>query len=165
MKKKLLLFVFSAFVTLSAWCQKEYSTLVVELNDGSRVDYVLSQKPTISMVNNAVCITTGDNGMEVTYPSIEVKRLNLEVYDPAKDIEEIPFPENMLKVKYVDGQRVVISGTLPSDCISIYNLNGQKLPDHVETVEGETSVNIASLPQGIYMIRVSDKQTFKILKQ
>ena len=87
MKKKLLLFVFSAFVTLSAWCQKEYSTLVVELNDGSRVDYVLSQKPTISMVNNAVCITTGDNGMEVTYPSIEVKRLNLEVYDPAKDIE------------------------------------------------------------------------------
>ena len=164
MKKRLFLFVVSAFVTLAAWCHGEYSTLVVEMNDGSRVDYVLNQKPEISVSSEKVCITTGDNQLQVTYPEAQVMRFSFKPYDP-EHIEEAELPENLLKVKYVDGQHVVISGTGATDRISLYNLNGQLLPGNIATADGETSVHIGALPQGIYLISVSDKQTFKILKQ
>jgi hypothetical protein len=164
MKKKLFMFAFLACMTLSAWCQGEYTTLVVEMNDGSSVNYILSQKPQISMGDQIVRITTGDNGMEVTYPDTQLKRFSFRAFDPVK-IEETELPEKVLKVKYVDGQSVVISGTEATDRIALYTLNGQQMQGGISVANGETTIDIASLPKGVYIINVSNNQSFKILKR
>ena len=158
------MFAFLACTALSAWCQGEYTTLVVEMNDGSSVNYILSQKPQISMGDQIVRIITGDNGMEVTYPDAQVKRFNFRAFDPVK-IEETVLPEKVLKVKYVDGQSVVISGTEATDRIALYTLNGQQMQGGISVANGETTIDIASLPKGVYIINVSNKQSFKILKR
>ena len=153
-----------ACMTFSAWCQGEYTTLVVEMNDGSSVNYILSPKPQISMGEETICITTGDNGMEVTYPDAQVKRFSFRAFDPVK-IEETELPENVLRVKYVNGQSVVISGTAATDRIALYTLNGQQMQGGISVADGETTIDIASLPKGVYIINVSNKQSFKILKR
>lgn len=158
------MFAFLACMTLSAWCQGEYTTLVVEMNDGSSVNYILSQKPQISMGDQIVRITTGDNGMEVTYPDTQLKRFSFRAFDPVK-IEETELPEKVLKVKYVDGQSVVISGTEATDRIALYTLNGQQMQGGISVANGETTIDIASLPKGVYIINVSNNQSFKILKR
>lgn len=158
------MFAFLACTTLSAWCQGEYTTLVVEMNDGLSVNYILSQKPQISMGDQIVRITTGDNGMEVTYPDAHVKCFTFRAFDPVK-IEETELSEKVLKVKYVDGQSVVISGTETVDCITFYALNGQQMQSGISTADGETTIDITSLPKGVYIINVSNKQSFKILKR
>ena len=158
------MFASLACMTLSAWCQGEYTTLVVEMNDGSSVNYILSQKPQISMGDQIVRITTGDNGMEVTYPDTQLKRFSFRAFDPVK-IEETELPEKVLKVKYVDGQSVVISGTEATDRIALYTLNGQQMQGGISVANGETTIDIASLPKGVYIINVSNNQSFKILKR
>ncbi len=164
MKKKLFMFAFLACTTLSAWCQGEYTTLVVEMNDGSSVNYILSQKPQISMGDQIVRITTGDNGMEVTYPDAQVKRFSFSAFDPVK-IEETELSPKVLKVRYMDGQCVVISGTEATDHIALYTLNGQQISNGISIADGQTTIDIASLPKGVYIINVSNKQSFKILKR
>ena len=158
------MFAFLACMTLSAWCQGEYTTLVVEMNDGSSVNYILSQRPKIRMEDKTICITTGDNAMEVTYLDSQVKVFHFQPFDPVQ-IEDIELPENLLRVTYIDGQRVIINGTKASDHIGLYSLNGQQIAGNIITSDGETSVHIGSLPKGVYIIRVSDKQSFKILKR
>ena len=165
MKKKLLLSVLLAVLcTLVARSQGEYTTLVVELNNGSSVNYILKQKPTIKMGKTDVIVTTGDNNLSATYNHADVKQFYFKEFDRTA-IEENITPQKVLKITYVDGENVRISGTEANDRISLYTIDGQMMQNHISANDEETIVHIGSLEKGIYIIQLSNKQSFKVVKR
>jgi len=167
MRKKLLLFMLSVSTTFTAWSQEEYTTLVVEMNDGTSVNYMLSQKPKISLKQNDVVIDfnmNNDYGLSATYGQSDVKTFYFKEFDPVS-IKDNELLQNDLRVTHLDGQTVRISGTEKNDHVAIYTLDGRIMQSNITFADNETVINIAALEKGIYIIKVSDKQTFKVLKR
>lgn len=156
----------SVFVAVALRAQGEFSTLVVEKVDGSSVDFVLSEHPSVSMTGDKVSVSTnGSNGVE--YEVEEVKKFYFKLYDPAESVEEklVEGKKESLRVKSVDGQTVTITGTSVTDHLMLYTSDGRQVQRGISASEGETCIRIGSLEKGLYLIKVNDKQTFKILKR
>ena len=111
-----------------------------------------------------VIVTTGDNNLSATYNHADVKQFYFKEFDRTA-IEENITPQKVLKITYVDGENVRISGTDANDRINLYTIDGRMIQNRISANAEETIVHIGSLEKGIYIIQVSNKQSFKVVKR
>lgn len=184
MRKRVLLFVLSAFTAIATWAAGEHSTLVVELKDGSTLNYMLTQDPRVTLKHDTLVISvhevsypdpanpTPESGAMspdatiLTYLVGSVKNFRFKMYDPSTGIKGVKEDDkSIVWIKQMDGQTLTISGTEADDRINIYTVDGRMVQGALSSDEGETILSIGSLEKGIYIIQVSNKISFKILKQ
>ena len=165
----------------SSWALEE-TILVVELKDGTNLNYWMSQSPTLGLNGDKLEIIvyevtypdpenpTPDSGMinpepsTLTYQVEQVKNFHFEksVFNA---IETPSAEEPAISIKQMDGQMVTISGTVVSDRIRLYTIDGRMVQTYIASDNGETSISISALEKGIYIIQVNENVSFKILKQ
>lgn len=69
--------------------------------------------------------------------------------NPAKDILIVEYKEAFLKVQH----------------LSLYNLQGQKVRDISPDLSGRSEISLSGLPAGLYLLRVNERWSKKIIKQ
>jgi len=80
------------------------------------------------------------------------------------EVNEIPSTSNSLKI-YPNpaSDKIIIESTTVGGQLSILNLNGKELLKQTST-EPNTTINITTLPGGIYIVKIRGKRSFEVGK-
>ena len=90
----------------------------------------------------------------------EVASVSFEEVNPTG----VSLPEQKTAPQVVlDGDAVTLSGLAAGTSVGIYTVEGQELSQRTVT-GGETTMNIAGLPAGVYLLRTG-KSTVKFMKR
>lgn len=155
-KKKMKLVLLLCWVSIAHIWAAEDKALIVELASGGQTTFVLSAKPTMTFANQALRISV--SGTSTSFEIDDVKRF---YFDDASTGISVP-KASELKITQQSDDVWLIDGLDESDRIRLYAVDGKQHADRITTNGHQATVSLTALPKGIYLINVSNKQTFKI---
>lgn len=149
--KKLMFSIF-ALALSATMARADGNSLVVTLDDGTQHAFLLSALPDISMSNDKMTITAGEETAQ--YDLYKVKTFTFSSTTAVKAIEAG-------KIN-VQGDALVIPSEKAE--VSVYTVDGSAVKASVSRGNGNTVVGLGSLPAGrIYIINAGGK-SLKIKK-
>ena len=154
------IFLLLAFILVSyKMMAQEFKTqLIVWAKDGTKVAFLLSEKPKITFTETDLVITTKD--IEVNYALDNMVRFTYESndYTAIRDLEsdEVSFR--------LDKESLLFSALKANSTLTIYALNGNLVMKRTIRQDGEYAFPISDLNAGVYMVNVNGL-TYKIVKR
>ena len=130
-------------------------TLVLWHADGTKTNIELSQLPQIQFENGKVLVTSSILNME--YDANEILRFT---YEEATS-EDAGLVDGIASVQ---GDRMVFHGVKSADKVSVYSVNGTRVPVSLSSANGKCSLSLSSIPAGVYILKVNGK-TSKFTKK
>lgn len=135
-------------------------TLVVLTKNGTKTEFLLSEKPYVKFEGQNLRITS--TKVDVTYALADVANFTYLNVD-ATGITEFAKTEDPTEISYQEGT-LVISQLKKGAVVSIYSLGG-KLMQQLKADRNRTfRLNLSSLPKGVYIVK-ADTITYKIMKR
>ena len=125
--------------------------------DGTVVTFNLDEMPVTTYSEGNLVIKTTKT--TVTYPLEQVRKYT---YSSVTDALSAPKLERATLSK--DGESLTFTGLKPQTLISIYNVSGQLVRNVKSRELGKTTVSVANLPVGVYVVKVNGV-TYKITKR
>ena len=160
MKKKKLwvLFLLMQLSTVGLWADSGKS-LVVELQNDRRATFVLSENPTLTFADKVLQIEVGSKSNKFEIDNVK------QFYFVDVSTGVIPVSSDELRVVSRDDNHVVLEGIGESDVVVLYSADGKVVDSQIEISGNRAEIPLASLTRGIYLNKVSNKQTFKIYRK
>ena len=134
------------------------TALVVELTNGQTANYLLQDKPTLTMAGTQLKIATAT--VQASYERAEVKKFYFT--DGATGVKEML--KNALVYKQTDADHLEISGLSQNDRIAIYNTSGVQVGS-VSRDSDKAVISLSGLEKGIYLVRIGKSQTIKFTRK
>lgn len=136
-------------------------SMIVELNDGNKDAYHLIERPVIC--------NTGDFKMRIVTPalSVDYDLSNVKKYyfeDVASSIGHLESDATTIQVRYLNADCIEIRG-VGINRIGVFGINGIQYANCIESVGDGILVDLHSLENGLYLIKITNRQTIKILKR
>ena len=133
------------------------TSLILLLKDGTTQTYELAEQPVITVVGTELKIVA--NHADVSIPLSDVVRYTFQ--KRTTGIDEVD--TNQEVIDYKDGV-LTLSGLEASTPISLYTIDGRLLQAHTVADDGTYRQSLASLRQGVYVVKVNHK-SYKIMKR
>lgn len=157
MKKILLLFSFICSLPIYA---DHY--LVIELNNSKKHSYSLEEKPVISFNNDKLVIETDNIKLDYLIDDI-AKYYFSEAAET--DVEDIKYDVNNIHFTYTNPDFLLIEGVTGNENVLVYEINGRTCPVDILKSDNCIKVQLNTLPNGLYIINVDNKHSFKIIRK
>lgn len=138
--------------------QENETQLIVWAKDGTKVAYILSEKPKITFTETDLVITAND--IEVNYALENMVRFTYESNDNTA-IRNIESDEVSIKL---DGESLLFPNLKANSSIAIYALNGTLVMKKTIRQDGEYAFPISNLNAGVYMVHVNGL-TYKFMRK
>ena len=135
--------------------EKEDFLLIMELSNGNKEVYALSDKPVVTFKGNNLSIES--DKISTTYSINSIKKYYFEKGN-STEIETPSLEDSDFSFRYVDGNTIQISG---ANTAEVYNLSGMNVRE--SKGNGQIEISLENLPSGIYIIKTNNK-TIKIKK-
>ena len=148
----LMLFCASLFANIGK------SILRVELKDGTKNEYILEERPQIKFAGEKAVFYCNDVVTEYFKDNIE----RFAFICDETGISELN--EGDTRISYI-GDKVLLEGVSESNNISVYSLDGKKQQIAISKVGQIIEMSLLNLSKGSYIISLSNKQSFKVLKK
>ena len=135
----------------------ENQCIVVETNDGECIEYLLSNNPRIVHNEATVVLTTISESIEFQTANVS------KVYFSA-------IPTSIGKMNTSEGQfkfqqnAVILKDFGVCEPVALYDTEGRLFWQQVTDSDGHLMVSLSSLPQGTYIVRISNK-SFKVTRK
>ena len=133
------------------------TSLILLLKDGTTQTYELAEQPVITVVGAELKIVA--NHADVSIPLSDVMRYTFQ--KRTTGIDEVD--TNQEVIDYKDGV-LTLSGLEAGTPISLYTIDGRLLQAHTVADDGTYRQSLASLRQGVYVVKVNHK-SYKIMKR
>ena len=133
------------------------TSLILLLKDGTTQTYELAEQPVITVVGTELKIVA--NHADVSIPLSDVVRYTFQ--KRTTGIDEVD--TNQEVIDYKDGV-LTLSGLEAGTPISLYTIDGRLLQAHTVADDGTFRQSLASLRQGVYVVKVNHK-SYKIMKR
>lgn len=133
------------------------TSLILLLKDGTTQTYELAEQPVITVVGAELKIVA--NHADVSIPLSDVVRYTFQ--KRTTGIDEVD--TNQEVIDYKDGV-LTLSGLEAGTPISLYTIDGRLLQAHTVADDGTYRQSLASLRQGVYVVKVNHK-SYKIMKR
>lgn len=159
--KKLLLTFTLVFMAVAMRAQNEYTTLVMELHVGTKLEVSLQKKPYVQVTDKDFVISYGDD--VVSYVHEKVRKFYFKPYDPT-GIEEV-VGKDVIRVTYLNPSKVLVSGVADAGKVHLYTLDGRQVVAAITVDEETITVSLDALVPGTYILNIDNKQSFKFLKR
>ena len=163
MVRKITLLITAALLlvgSISLKAAEEKNALVVRLKDGTEVQFITSEKLTVT--NNGNDVVFKSTTATATYPRSNVAKF---YFKPAvlNSVEKI---QNEQRINFLmQRDYILITSTEKLTKPMIYNINGMMLATSVNQIStNSATISISSLPRGIYIV-TANKQSFKFIKK
>ena len=155
MKRKLLLaMLIGAFATMA---KADNRVLKVLQTDGQVTTINLNDEPRTTYADGNLVITTSKT--TITYPLEKVRRYTYETLTTG-----ISMKPSLKTEMSQNGETLTFRGLKSGETIMLYNTAGQVLRRINSEKGGETTVSVANMPAGVYLVKVNDV-TYKITKR
>ncbi len=137
--------------------EKDFECLVFDFRDGTQTEFMLSSKP---------CLTFGDSKVNVeagtTVASYDISLVAgyhfSQVATAIGKAEKKP-----LSLHFTDNDNITVGGTTAKSA-SLYDTGGRLLSTQA-VVDGSVTLSVAGMTGGVYIVKLSDGQSFKLLKK
>ena len=140
--------------------EEEKMALVVRLNDGTEVQFITSEKLTITNTGNDVVFKS--TTATATYPRSNVAKFYFKAYIPSA-VEKVQ--SNQKTNFLLHGDYILITSTETLAKPMMFNINGMMFSASVNKISNNSAtISISSLPRGIYIV-TANKQSFKFIKK
>ena len=161
MRKTLLPLLLMWSTSLALHAQDEFSTLVVETTEGTKLEISLQQKPEVKMTDKEFVLTCGEEVTGYTYG--EVRKFYF--ITPQSDVDvAAPVAEETIRIEYRDYTATIRGVDDPAN-IQLYTLDGKRITAATSSDGHVVTVSLSSLAPGIYILDIDGKQSFKLLKR
>ena len=163
MVRKITLLITAALLlvgSISLKAAEEKNALVVRLKDGTEVQFITSEKLTVT--NNGNDVVFKSSTATATYPRSNVTKF----YFKAAVLNSIEKVQNEQRINFLmQSDYILITSTEKLTKPMIYNINGMMLATSVNQIStNSATISILSLPRGIYIV-TANKQSFKFIKK
>ena len=158
MKKKLKLFVLLIALVYPCSVIRSSSTLVLKLSDGKIETFNLQEKPVITMPGEKLKIIT--SFLETTYERKNVLKL---YFDVGTDVDALA-QDALFFTQMTDG-KLVVTNIKENNRIIVSDLSGHLYSNCVVRNNNEATVCLESCPKGVYLIKIDNLKTIKIIKK
>ena len=159
MKKLLLSVAVFLCSATSLWATESSGDIVVHFRDGSYRLYVFSDVRCVDIDGADVVVKWGEDKAD-RYARTQVARINFKGDTTISSVTEI---ENTPVVKVVDGL-LMVNGLESSAEAYIFDLSGTLMMSSRKVANGET-IDISYLNAGVYVVELSNGQSFKFMKR
>lgn len=133
------------------------TSLILLLKDGTTQTFELATQPVITVAGTELKILA--NNADVSIPLTDVVRYTFQ--KRTTGIDEVD--TNQEVIDYKDGV-LTLSGLEAGTPISLYTIDGRLLQAHTVADDGTFRQSLASLRQGVYVVKVNHK-SYKIMKR
>ena len=135
------------------------SALTIHVTDGSKVTFLLSERPAVTFSDGYLLITSDD--ADASYPLSDVIKFTFgDIDDEDTGIDSLPVDETTFGY---DGGAIVVTGLNSGSTAKVYTIGGMMV--HSESIsDGSWTYSLSSLSSGIYIININGK-SFKISKK
>ena len=134
------------------------TTLVVELTNGQTANYLLEDKPVLTMEGTRLNIKT--DAVQTDYERSLVKRFYF--IEGSTGVKEVS--KDALMYRQTDSDHLEISGLSQNDRIAIYNTSGVQVGS-VSRNSDKAIVSLSGLERGIYLVKIGKSQTIKFIRK
>ena len=155
MKKQLLLLV---MMLLPMMAMADDTAFVVELTNGQKAEYLLKDKPTLTMEGTQLIISSAT--VQAGFERSDVIRFYFST--ETSGVKEVS--KNTLVYRQIDNEQLEIIGLSPDDYVNVYNMSGSPLGNITRTTD-RAVVNLSGHQKGVYLIQVGNGQTIKFIKK
>ena len=138
---------------------------VAWLNDGSRTAYALGQHPVVTYTNGELLLTTTQH--QVAYTAGDVRKFTFSAGDISCDTQlptSVASPLEQSQQFSLQQGNVHFSGCRAGSTITVYTIDGKLLHATTTDETGNATIDIASYPAGVYIIK-TETITHKIIKR
>lgn len=134
-----------------------YHCVVVETTEGERMEYLLSDNPSIVHKNAMVALTS--NTVNVELPSTIVSKVYLSTTTTA--VENIKTAKGEIRMCH---DVVVLKDFGANEPVVLFGSDGSQLWQETTDVNGQLMVPLNTLYQGIYILKTKH-QSYKIIRK
>ena len=159
MKKIFPLFMFCC-ITFVGWAADAPKYFAVWLNNGQRIDILLSEKPTVKFTEGFLRFEAPSTAIE--YSASEVKEFTLESM-PSSGIKSLSSNGKNWAFSQ-SGDVLSISGAEPYAKIQLYSAGGVLISTHAVDGNGTLNIPLNRLDHRVYILKTTST-TFKIMKR
>ena len=135
------------------------TTLVVELTNGQTANYLLQDKPVLTMEGTRLNIKT--ETVQTDYERSLVKQFYFT--DGSTGVKEV-LKNALVVYKQTDADHLEISGLSQNERIAIYNTSGVQVGS-VSRDSDKAVISLSGLERGIYLVKIGKSQTIKFLRK
>ncbi len=147
-----------AFLMLPMTMLATGTSLVVELTNGQTANYLLQDKPVLTIEGTRLNIKT--EAVQTDYERSLVKQFYFT--DGSTGVKEVL--KNALVYKQTDADHLEISGLSQNERIAIYNTSGVQVGS-VSRDSDKAVISLSGLQKGIYLVKIGKNQTIKFLRK
>ena len=158
--KKLILLLLLSCCSQILFAVESDITLLVELKDGTKHEYLVADKPKIEFAESQVVFVC--KNITAQYNKADLQNF-VFLNENEVGIQKVGIGDTRIFYSE-DNQQVTIEGITDTKQIRVYSLNGQLQQVTLNSGNGRIEMSLASLPKGYYIVSLSNKQTIKILK-
>ena len=163
MVRKITLLITAALLlvgSISLKAAEVKNALVVRLKDGTEVQFITSEKLTVT--NNGNDVVFKSTTATATYPRSNVTKF----YFKTAVLNSVEKVQNEQRINFLmQSDYIMITSTEKLTKPMIYNINGMMLATSVNQISNNSAtISVSSLPRGIYIV-TANKQSFKFIKK
>ena len=134
------------------------TAFVVEMTNGQTANFLLKDKPTLTMAGTQLKIETAS--VQASYERTDVKKFYFT--KESTSVKEVA--KNNMVYKQIDAHHLEIIGLSQGDHITVCDMSGRQLGS-VSRINDKAVVDLSGQQQGAYIIKVGNGQTIKFIKK
>ena len=161
MKRTIISVIASLAFLPSLMAADKASEVVVHLRDGSYRTYVEEDLRRIDMDGDDVVVKWGDSGVD-RYARVQVSRINFRGDTTVTSVEQMEDASGIV-VKISDG-KLTLNGLKSVAEAFVWDMSGGLAMSSC-AVDNGCSIDISSLSAGVYVVELSNGQSFKFMKR
>lgn len=134
------------------------------LRSGQKVSFAFAEKPVIALSDANLAVSV--SGVErVRYAYADVQRVVVESDVVSAVNEVVSDSKNQHVVFTLSAGTLDVAGLAADEQISLYATDGKLVLSQKTNAEGKASVSLASLQQGVYVVRTQGGISYKLFKK
>ena len=134
--------------------------LVIEFIDGTNVSFSLSKKPLLTFADHKLCVSVEGQMSEFELSDVE----NFHFVEETSGINT-PKSDDDITIIWQGDDRVIISGADLSPKVCLYDIEGKYYPNRITVIGNLSEVSLSYLPKGIYLLKINNQRTLKIIRK
>ena len=159
---KRLITLITFILLLTAMTYAQNAVCVIQKN-GTAVNFLFEQKPTLSYLGDCLVMKTGSETVQFSLHSL--LRIETAQVEESTGIDAAKMTTNdkdAVKFSFSDGQ-ITLSNAKVGEQVTLCDIGGKLIGSYAVSPQGTSTIPTASLPKGVYVIRIGDI-AYKIIR-
>lgn len=154
--KRLCVTVAAVCGIFAMWAAPVSTHLIIHFTDGSATSFVLTDKPSVSFVDN--CVRVRAKHVDTDFEASKVAKFVFG--DAVSSIEKIG--DNEVRFTIPDCDHIYVSGVKGAETIRVVSVEGRLMTSVRADADGNAEIDLTEMPKGVYIVATESGKNIKM---